>query len=360
DAILALDSKVRDAEKVDALLKPSAQTALTHSRAFLSLHPSPQDAILALDSKVLDAEKVDALLKPSAQTALTHSRAFLSLHPSPQDAILALDSKVLDAEKVDALLKFCPAKEEAEMLKLRTGADGEKVDALLKFCPAKEEAEMLKVRGSWVGREGKGCLWHASKEAGQGCGMPPEKLGKCEQFILEMLRASAVACPRRSWARLWHASGEAGQVRAVLICLSFLSPLPIVPSYPLLFLPSPIPQGCGMPPEKLGKCEQFFLEMLRAPRIEAKLKIFEFKLSYDQQWCMEAKLRIFEFKLPYDQQVRGVPRGICFMRVSSRASVEGLLASGKETGSTSVPAAGFRSAGKVKDVQRNLDLVHNA
>ena len=33
----------------------------------------------------------------------------------------------------------------------------------------------------------------------------------------------------------------------------------------------------------LGKCEQFFLELLRVPRIEQKLNVFAFKLAFDEQ-----------------------------------------------------------------------------
>lgn len=35
--------------------------------------------------------------------------------------------------------------------------------------------------------------------------------------------------------------------------------------------------------ETLGKCEQFFLEMMRVPRMEAKLRVFSFKILFDQQ-----------------------------------------------------------------------------
>lgn len=35
--------------------------------------------------------------------------------------------------------------------------------------------------------------------------------------------------------------------------------------------------------EMLGKCEQFFLEMCRAPRMENKLKVFAYRIAYDQQ-----------------------------------------------------------------------------
>nr|ACT55265.1 formin 2B [Physcomitrium patens] len=35
--------------------------------------------------------------------------------------------------------------------------------------------------------------------------------------------------------------------------------------------------------DTLGKCEQFFLEMMRVPRIEAKLRVFSFKILFSQQ-----------------------------------------------------------------------------
>lgn len=36
-------------------------------------------------------------------------------------------------------------------------------------------------------------------------------------------------------------------------------------------------------PEKLGKCEQFFLELMRVPRVEAKLRVFSFKVQFRSQ-----------------------------------------------------------------------------
>ncbi|KAL1553460.1 formin-like protein 20 isoform X2 [Salvia divinorum] len=36
-------------------------------------------------------------------------------------------------------------------------------------------------------------------------------------------------------------------------------------------------------PEMLGKCEQFFLELMKAPRVEAKLKVFLFKIQFNSQ-----------------------------------------------------------------------------
>lgn len=35
--------------------------------------------------------------------------------------------------------------------------------------------------------------------------------------------------------------------------------------------------------EKLGKCEQFFLEMMKVPRVESKLRVFSFKLQFATQ-----------------------------------------------------------------------------
>ncbi|XP_057791936.1 formin-like protein 20 [Salvia miltiorrhiza] len=36
-------------------------------------------------------------------------------------------------------------------------------------------------------------------------------------------------------------------------------------------------------PEMLGKCEQFFLELMKAPRVEAKLRVFLFKIQFNSQ-----------------------------------------------------------------------------
>ncbi|KMT03561.1 hypothetical protein BVRB_8g192370 isoform B [Beta vulgaris subsp. vulgaris] len=35
--------------------------------------------------------------------------------------------------------------------------------------------------------------------------------------------------------------------------------------------------------DKLGKCEQFFLELMRVPRVEAKLRVFSFKMQFHTQ-----------------------------------------------------------------------------
>ncbi|KAL2929961.1 Formin-like protein 13 [Bienertia sinuspersici] len=35
--------------------------------------------------------------------------------------------------------------------------------------------------------------------------------------------------------------------------------------------------------DKLGKCEQFFLELMRVPRVEAKLRVFSFKMQFSTQ-----------------------------------------------------------------------------
>lgn len=35
--------------------------------------------------------------------------------------------------------------------------------------------------------------------------------------------------------------------------------------------------------EKLGKCEQFFLELMKAPRVESKLRVFLFKIQFNTQ-----------------------------------------------------------------------------
>ncbi|GFP95709.1 formin-like protein 20 [Phtheirospermum japonicum] len=36
-------------------------------------------------------------------------------------------------------------------------------------------------------------------------------------------------------------------------------------------------------PENLGKCEQFFLELMKAPRVESKLRVFLFKIQFNTQ-----------------------------------------------------------------------------
>ncbi|KAH9661093.1 Formin-like protein 13 [Citrus sinensis] len=43
--------------------------------------------------------------------------------------------------------------------------------------------------------------------------------------------------------------------------------------------------------EKLGKCEQFFLELMKVPRVESKLRVFSFKIQFHTQVRNSAKLR---------------------------------------------------------------------
>jgi len=33
----------------------------------------------------------------------------------------------------------------------------------------------------------------------------------------------------------------------------------------------------------LGKCEQFFLELMKVPRVEAKLRVFAFRITFSTQ-----------------------------------------------------------------------------
>nr|GFC29443.1 hypothetical protein [Tanacetum cinerariifolium] len=35
--------------------------------------------------------------------------------------------------------------------------------------------------------------------------------------------------------------------------------------------------------DKLGKCEQFFLELMKVPRTESKLRVFSFKMQFNAQ-----------------------------------------------------------------------------
>ena len=43
---------------------------------------------------------------------------YLTHKIDPQNAVLALDALVLDIDQVENLIKFCPTKEEMEMLKV--------------------------------------------------------------------------------------------------------------------------------------------------------------------------------------------------------------------------------------------------
>ncbi|KAF9662756.1 hypothetical protein SADUNF_Sadunf18G0087300 [Salix dunnii] len=43
--------------------------------------------------------------------------------------------------------------------------------------------------------------------------------------------------------------------------------------------------------EKLGKCEQFFLELMKVPRVESKLRVFSFKMQFHSQIKNSAKLK---------------------------------------------------------------------
>ncbi|MQI72030.1 hypothetical protein EI017_25045, partial [Escherichia coli] len=35
--------------------------------------------------------------------------------------------------------------------------------------------------------------------------------------------------------------------------------------------------------EMLGKCEQFFMELMKVPRVESKLRVFAFKITFSSQ-----------------------------------------------------------------------------
>ncbi|KAL2939997.1 Formin-like protein 17 [Bienertia sinuspersici] len=43
--------------------------------------------------------------------------------------------------------------------------------------------------------------------------------------------------------------------------------------------------------ENLGKCEQFFLELMKVPRVEAKLRVFSFKIHFNTQIRSSVKLK---------------------------------------------------------------------
>ncbi|PWA75475.1 formin-like protein 18 [Artemisia annua] len=158
------------------------------------------------------AEQADAKLKSRAAIAnkpekvqlIDHRRAYnceimlskvkLSLNEL-MDYVLALEDSGLDPDQVDNLIKFCPTQEEMETLKIDhrraynceimlskvklplnelmdyvlaledSGLDPDQVDNLIKFCPTQEEMETLK------GYKGE-----------------KDKLGKCEQFFLELMK----------------------------------------------------------------------------------------------------------------------------------------------------------------------------
>jgi len=42
-------------------------------------------------------------------------------------------------------------------------------------------------------------------------------------------------------------------------------------------------KGYGGNKENLGKCEQFFLELMKVPRVESKLRVFSFKIQFRSQ-----------------------------------------------------------------------------
>ncbi|XP_020977034.1 formin-like protein 21b isoform X4 [Arachis ipaensis] len=46
--------------------------------------------------------------------------------------------------------------------------------------------------------------------------------------------------------------------------------------------------------ENLGKCEQYFLELMKVPRVESKLRVFSFKIQFLSQVRKSVKLKIMK------------------------------------------------------------------
>uniref|UniRef100_A0A0E0KNC9 Formin-like protein n=1 Tax=Oryza punctata TaxID=4537 RepID=A0A0E0KNC9_ORYPU len=63
--------------------------------------------------------------------------------------------------------------------------------------------------------------------------------------------------------------------------------------------------------ETLGKCEQFFLELMKVPRVESKFRIFAFKIQFQSQLRGSEKLKVIMEKILFlgNKLNQGTPRG---------------------------------------------------
>uniref|UniRef100_A0A0D9W2W9 Formin-like protein n=1 Tax=Leersia perrieri TaxID=77586 RepID=A0A0D9W2W9_9ORYZ len=63
--------------------------------------------------------------------------------------------------------------------------------------------------------------------------------------------------------------------------------------------------------ETLGKCEQFFLALMKVPRVESKFRIFSFKIQFQSQLRGSEKLRVIMEKILFlgNKLNQGTPRG---------------------------------------------------
>ncbi|PWA68032.1 hypothetical protein CTI12_AA311990 [Artemisia annua] len=158
-------------------------------------------------------------------------------YPEIVDAILQMDGTLIDADRLENILKFCPTKEEMEQLK---NYQGDKY-----------------------------------------------MLGKCEKYFLELMRVprmeSKVNC--FLFKIQFNTQDAILQMDGTLIDADRLENI-------LKFCPTKeeMEQLKNYQGDKymLGKCEKYFLELMRVPRMESKVNCFLFKIQFNTQAILSA------------------------------------------------------------------------
>ncbi|XP_059635570.1 formin-like protein 13 isoform X2 [Cornus florida] len=124
----------------------------------------------------------------------------------------------------------------------------------------------------------QGSLWAEAQKSGEASKAPEIDMSELESLF-------SVAVPNsnqggggksNSRASLGHKSEKVQLIehRRAYNCEIMLSKVKI---------PLPDLMGYKGEKEKLGKCEQFFLELMQVPRIESKLRVFSFKIQFRSQ-----------------------------------------------------------------------------
>ncbi|KAF3567247.1 hypothetical protein DY000_02019510 [Brassica cretica] len=69
--------------------------------------------------------------------------------------------------------------------------------------------------------------------------------------------------------------------------------------------------------ERLGKCEQYFLELMKVPRVESKLRVFSFKIQFQTQVTeLRKSLNVVKSaceEIPSSQKLKGIMKRILYL-----------------------------------------------
>ncbi|CAH1432747.1 unnamed protein product [Lactuca virosa] len=174
----------------------------------------------------------------------------------------------------------------------------------VKTQPAKK---LKPLRWSKINRVGKGSLWAEAEKSGEAARAPEIDMSELETLFLASNPNSDKASKAKS-----KASNEPEKVQLIehsraYYCEIMLSkvkiPLPQLMEHVLnldelamdvdqvdkliKFCPTKeemeLLKGYKGEPEMLGKCEQFFLELMKVPRSEAKLVVFSYKIQFREE-----------------------------------------------------------------------------